>query len=289
MSQTAVLLLALVSAFGVGLGFVLTQFALRWMPPWQGAAFSVPTTTLLFWCLAPFFVDLAGADGTAVGLFAVAGIFFPATVTLLNFESNRLVGPNIAGAVSGLTPLFAVLLAILMLGESPRPLQLLAIAAVVAGVMLMYVGRRQILSCWSIWMLVLPLLAAVIRGCVQPVVKVGLQRWPNPIVAVLIGYTVSSAVLIGSALTRDPTYIRRSDPRGALWFGGIGVCHGLAVLSLYVALGHGPLALVSPLAACYPLVTLVLSFAFLKHEPITPQLVTAVVLIVSGVILLIAT
>jgi len=243
MSQIAVLL-ALVSAFGVGLGFVLTQFALRWMPPWQGAAFSVPTSTLLFWCLAPFFVDLTKAEYTAVGLFAVAGVFFPATVTLLNFESNRLVGPNIAGAVSGLTPLFAVLLAILMLGESPRPLQLLAIAAVIAGVMLMYVGRRQILLRWSIWMLLLPLLAAVIRGCVQPVVKLGLERWPNPIVAVLIGYTVSSAVLIGSAFARDRTYIRRFNPRGALWFGGIGLCHGLAVLSLYAALGYGPLALV---------------------------------------------
>ena len=271
MSQIAVLL-ALVSAFGVGLGFVLTQFALRWMPPWQGAAFSVPTSTLLFWCSAPFFVDLTKAEYTAVGLFAVAGVFFPATVTLLNFESNRLVGPNIAGAVSGLTPLFAVLLAIHML-----------------GVMLMYVGRRQILLRWSIWMLLLPLLAAVIRGCVQPVVKLGLERWPNPIVAVLIGYTVSSAVLIGSAFVRDRTYIRRFNPRGALWFGGIGLCHGLAVLSLYAALGYGPLALVSPLAACYPLATLVLSFAFLKHEPITPQLVTAVVLTVGGVILLITT
>jgi drug/metabolite transporter (DMT)-like permease len=288
MSQTAVLL-SLTSAFGVALGFVLTQFALRWMPPWQGAAFSVPTSTLLFWCLAPFFVDLTKADYTAVGLFAFAGVFFPATVTLLNFESNRLVGPNIAGAVSGLTPLFAVLLAILLLGESPRPLQLLAIAAVIAGVMLMYVGRRQVLSRWSIWMLVLPLLAAVIRGCVQPVVKLGLEHWPNPIVAVLTGYTVSSAVLIGSAFARDHTYIRRFNRRGALWFGVIGLCNGLAVLSLYAALGHGPLAVVSPLAACYPLATLVLSFAFLKHEPITPQLVTAVVLTVGGVILLITT
>jgi drug/metabolite transporter (DMT)-like permease len=286
MSHIAVLL-ALASAFGVGLGFVLTQFALRWMPPWQGAAFSVPTSTLLFWSLGLFSVDLTKADYTAVGLFAVAGVFFPATVTLLNFESNRLVGPNIAGAVSGLTPLFAVLLAILMLGESPRPLQLLAIAAVIAGVMLMYVGRRQMLSRWSIWMLILPLLAAVIRGCAQPVVKLGLERWPNPVVAVLIGYTVSSAVLIGSAFARDRTYICRFNPRGALWFGGIGLCHGLAVLSLYAALIHGSLALVSPLAACYPLATLALSFVCLKYEPITPQLVTAVALTVGGVILLI--
>jgi len=282
------IVLALLSAFGVGLGFVLTQFTLRWMAPWQGAAFSVPTSTLLFWCMAPFFVDVTKVDYTAVGLFACSGIFFPATVTLLNFESNRLVGPNIAGAVSGLTPMFAVAFGSLLLGENPRPLQLLAIAAVIAGVVLMYSGRSEILSRWSIWMLVLPLFAAVIRGCVQPVVKLGLD-WPNPIVAVLISYTVSSMVLIGSAFARNRSYIRRFNPRGAIWFGSVGLCHGLAVLSLYAALGYAPLALVSPLAACYPLVTLLLSFALLKYEPITSQLVSAVLLTVGGVILLITT
>lgn len=282
-------LLALASAFGIGLGFVLTQFALRWMPPWQGAAFSVPTSTLLFWALAPFFVDLTKTDYSALGLFAGAGLLFPATVTLLNFESNRLVGPNIAGAVSGLTPLFAVILGLPLLGEKPRPLQLLGIATVIIGVMLMYWGRKQIIPRWSIWMLVLPLLAAVIRGCVQPVVKFGLERWHNPIVAVLVGYTVSSAVLIGNAWFRDPGYLRRFNPRGALWFGCVGLCHGLSVLALYAALGYGSLALVSPLAASYPLATLLLSFALLKHEPITAQLVAAVVLTVGGIVLLTTT
>ena len=125
-------------------------------------------------------------------------------------------------------------------------------------------------------------------GSAQPASRA--RRYgPWPIVAVLIGYTVSSAVLIGSAFVRDRTYIRRFNPRGALWFGGIGLCHGLAVLSLYAALGYGPLALVSPLAACYPLATLLLSLALLKYEPITSQLVSAVLLTVGGVILLITT
>jgi drug/metabolite transporter (DMT)-like permease len=288
MNQTAVLL-ALASACSIGLGFVVTQFALQRMPPWLGAAFSVPTATLFFWCLAPIFVDPNNADYTAAAIFAGVGVFFPATVTLLNFESNRLVGPNIAGAVSGLTPLFAVMLAVLLLGETPRPLQLLGIAAIVTGVMLMYWDRRRNLARWSFWMLAFPLLAAAIRGLVQPVVKLGLERWPNPIVAVLLGYTASSVVLIGSALARGGSWIRHFDRRGALWFGGVGLCHGLGVLLLYAAMAHGPLALVSPLAACYPFVTLLLSYVLLKHEQIGRQLVTAVLLTVAGVILLIVT
>ena len=96
--------------FGFGAGFVLTQFGLRWMQPWVGVAISIPTSTLLFWCLAPFFVDPSEGSLTAVVLFACVGLFFPGAAALLNFESNRLLGPNIAGALSSMTPVFAVLL-----------------------------------------------------------------------------------------------------------------------------------------------------------------------------------
>jgi hypothetical protein len=78
-------LLALSSTFGFGAAFVLTQVALRWMPPWLGAAVSVPTSTLLFWCLAPFLVDITKADVQAAVLFMCVGLLFPATVTLVEF------------------------------------------------------------------------------------------------------------------------------------------------------------------------------------------------------------
>ena len=257
------------------------------MPPWLGAAVSVPTSTLLFWCLAPFFVDITKANMQAAILFACVGLLFPATVTLLNFESNRLMGPNVAGAISGLAPVFAALLALALLGESIHFLQFLGITAIVAGVMFMYREQRQNLQRWSPWMLSLPLAAAAIRGAVQPVIKLGLGHWPSPIAAVVIGYTISSAVLIFAAFVRNRKPVRRFDPRGVLWFAAVGLCNGLAVLSLYAALGRGPVTLVAPLVASYPLVTLLLSFVFLKHEHVGPQLVAAVAVIVGGVVLLI--
>jgi len=138
---TTAIFLALASTFGFGAGFVLTQFGLRWMPPWLGVAISIPTSTLLFWCLAPFFVDPRDGNLKAVALFACVGLFFPGTVALLNFESNRLMGPNIAGALSSIAPVFAIALAIAILGEHIRGPQLLALAAIVVGITLMYRGQ----------------------------------------------------------------------------------------------------------------------------------------------------
>lgn len=286
-TPTAVLL-ALCSTLGYGVSFVLAQFGLRWMPPRLGAAFSVPTATLLFWLAAPFSVDMAKVDMHAAVLFAGVGLFFPAAVTLLNFESNRLLGPNVAGAGSGLAPLFAVLLALILLGEALRPLQLVGIAGIVGGVMLLYRGQRDSLPAWPRSLLfLLPLAAAAVRGGVQPVIKLGLARWSDPLAAVVLGYTVSSAVLVGAALLRDRNIIQTLNYRGALWFAALGICNGSAVLLTYAALGRAPVTLVSPLIASYPLATLLFSFLFLKHERIGLQLLAAIAATVGGVVLVI--
>src|SRR5205085_740137 len=108
---------------------VITQFALRAAPPWRGAAISVPSATLLFWCLAPFALDGASADLRGASIFAVVGLLFPASVTLLSMEANRLMGPNVAGAVGNLAPLFAVLFAVSVLGEALYPAQGAGVAA----------------------------------------------------------------------------------------------------------------------------------------------------------------
>jgi drug/metabolite transporter (DMT)-like permease len=282
------IVLALLSTLGFGGGFVLTQFGLRWIPPRLGAAFSIPTSTLLFWCAAPFFVTPRSADAEAAILFACIGLLFPGTVALLNFESNRLMGPNIAGALGGIAPVFAVLLAVALLGETLSVARVIALAAIVAGVALTYCGRGKDWSHRSVWLLALPLTASAVRGLVQPIIKLGLARWPNPIAAVVIGYTVSSAILMIAARRRrmsSPTF----DRRGAAWFAAVGICNGLAVLAMYAALGIGPVTVVSPLIASYPLVTLLLSRLLLKDEPVGTLLIGGIAVTVGGVILMILT
>jgi drug/metabolite transporter (DMT)-like permease len=181
---------------------------------------------------------------------------------------------------------FAVLLAVLFLGETLRNTQVIALAAIVGGVAMTSWGRGEASSHRSTWLLALPLTASAGRGLVQPIIKLGLAWWPDPIAAVVIGYTVSSAVLVISARLRSEG-LAAFDRRGAMWFVAVGLCNGLAVLAMYAALGKGPVTVVSPLIASYPLVTLALSRFFLKSEPIRTPLMSGVAVTVGGVILMI--
>jgi drug/metabolite transporter (DMT)-like permease len=188
-------LLALASALCFGLGLVLTQFGLRHLPPRRGALVSVPSSAALLWLLAPEFADWRGFVSEGALVFPLVGLFFPASVTLLTFEANRHMGPNLSGALGNLAPLFAVLLATLLFGERVGAAQAFGIAAILVGVAALTLNRRALARPWPWWAVLLPLTAATIRGSVQPVTKLGLGFWPSPFAAVLLGYSVSALVI----------------------------------------------------------------------------------------------
>jgi len=279
---------ALASAFFFGLGLTLTQRGLRHVAPGVGAAISIPTSTLLFVLIAPFVIEGRAAALTATAIFAGVGVLFPATVTLLTFAGNRRLGPIVTGALGNLAPMFAVAFAIMILGEPPRAGQIVGLAAILAGVAVLSAARYGWSGGWNSWYLLLPLAAAALRGLIQPVVKLGLERWPSPFAAVLIGYLVSTVVVLGVSRLQTGHWIAAAPKRGRLWFAIVGVCNGLAVFLMYAALARGPVTLVSPLVATYPLVTVAASALLLGRLQNAVQIVAGVVLTVAGVGLLLA-
>jgi drug/metabolite transporter (DMT)-like permease len=284
---SAAIVLALGSALCFGAALLLTQFGLSGLSPLSGAAISIPVSALLLICAAP----LALADGhiswAAVPIFVAVGLVFPGVVTLLTFEANRLLGPVIAGTLGNLTPLFAVALAVMILGEPLRLASLSGLLVIVAGVVIMTSSGRAEAVRWRSWHLLLPLLGAAIRGCVQPAIKVGLEIWSSPFGAALTGYLVSSVIVIAASRWHTGSFAANAPTRSRLWFAGVGLCNGLAVLLMYAALANGPVTLVSPLVAIYPLVTVAGSILLFGRSDGGPRLVLGVILTVSGVILLI--
>jgi uncharacterized membrane protein len=75
---------------------------------------------------------------------------------------------------------------------------------------------------------------------------------------------------------------------GRLWFALNGILNGVGTLLLYLALGAGPVTIVAPIYATYPLATVALSAMVLTHVRVTFRLVLGTVLAVGGVVLILA-
>ena len=273
--------LAVLAAACFGGALVTTHSGLKYLDPRSGARVSVPSATLFFWLIAPW-LDFSGWNAIAAGLFALVGLFFPASVTLLTFEANRRLGPNVSGAIGATTPLFAVLGAALWLSEPLGIGALAGTAMIVIGTVALArprEGARGVLggAMWLAWM------AAALRAVAHVLAKAGLALWPQPFAAALLGYTVSSAVVWATPRGREP---RPYDRRGIGWFVATGVLNGAAVLLLYSALERGPVVLVSPIAATYPLFTLAFSALWLREERLSGALIGGTVLTVAGVVVL---
>lgn len=286
--MTATIALALASTLCFAMGLVLAQLALRGMTPMAGAAISIPSSALLFLAASPFALDSAELSWIALAIFAAIGLFYPATATLLTFEANRRLGPVMTGTLGNLAPIFAVALAVLVLGEPLRLMQVLGLAVIVTGVMILTMPRSGGSSHWRLLALLLPLAAAAIRGAIQPTVKLGLAYWPSPYTATLVSYVVSALLVLAVARARTGRWLADA-PRGSrLTFVAVGLSNGLAVLLLYAALANGPVALVSPLVATYPLATIALGALILGRIDGGVRLVSGVALTVAGVGLLLA-
>ncbi|MGY3486273.1 putative membrane protein [Bradyrhizobium sp. USDA 4011] len=173
--MTAAIIYAFASAIFLGAGVVLAQLGLRTVEPLSGAAISVPSFTLLFLVLSPLILHGEPVVWRGLPIFIAIGLFFPASLTLLTFASNRA----------------------------------------------------------------------------------------SPLWACLVGYVMSSLVVLT---------VQR-------------ISNGLSALSLFAAVRNGPITLVVPLAAIYPLVTVAMSAMMLKHVEITARIVAGTLLTVIGVAL----
>ncbi len=280
------IILSLAAAVFLGAGLILTQFGLKHVHPLSGAAISIPAFTLVFLIASPLLLAGETVVWSAVPIFAAVGLVFPALLTLLTFASNRALGPIVTASLGNISPLFAVLLAVVLLNEPLRLLQFAGLLLSIGGVLVITVTRTEQMRDWRTWALLMPLGAAALRGIIPPVIKIGLEIWPSPIAAGLTGYICSTFVVLLVEKVRNGRFIVQAPHAGRLWFAATGISNGVGTILFYVALGHGPVSVVAPLVATYPLVTVGLSALVLGRMAGGLRLAAGSALTVTGVVLI---
>ena len=202
-------LLALLSAACFGGALIVVHFGLVHASTHGAARISLSTTTGLMWLLAPFFLDLTAWHLGAAAIFAIVGLFYPAAVTVITYESNRLLGPTLTGSISSCSPLFATAFAVMILGERLTAGGITGCVVIVAALALMSWQPQAGVPLG--WRLLLPIAGAAVRALAQTLGKLGLNLWPSPFAATLIGYTVSGAAIW--AMPTSPRSARSSRVR----------------------------------------------------------------------------
>lgn len=279
-------LLALLSACLFAIANQVIGVGLEKMDNRSGTLINISTTAIMFWLFSPFFLLSDYWMTKAMLLFALAGIVQPALSVTLATEGIKRLGPTLSSGLAATNPLFAVILAVLLLGETLTWPIAVGTGAVIAGIIVSAHSRGHggTLN-WPLWALLLPLGAAFFRASSLSLVKLGFDVVPSPYFAVLVTYTVSFVIIsanFGLSRHRLPRF-----NSGYKWFFLAGILNGVSILSLSFAAKLGQIVTIAPISACTPIISMLLGLFVFRREVITWQIVLALMLVVPGIIFII--
>lgn len=229
-----------------------------------------------------------GGRPRELGLFALAGLIAPGASQVFFTRAVRDAGPSRTSVVVGSAPLFAVAIAIVVLGEPVKlPLIIGALLIVLAGVVLASEQRRpaHVRMAGIVFALITTLLFSTRDNVVRHLA--GDAR---------TGSVAAAAVALGVAALGMLLYVASARRRRLLpalrrlnWpaFVAAGLCFGLSYVFLFEAYYRARVSVVSPLVATESLWGVFLSALLLgRTEVVGLRLVTGALLVVSGGVLI---
>lgn len=242
----------------------------------------------LFWLISPFFIKLDWFWSTPAIFFAIGGLVFPALGQSFQIFSIQRVGPALTAAIGSFVPFFAAVPAVLFLEESLGLQGTLAMTLMVGGLIFAAWPKEGVARSFPLWVLALPLGAALARGVVQPVTSAGLSIGGNAVFATLLQSSVSALVLLCLlvATGRGGQAVFAGPGKNRFLFSGL--VNGLGILCVNFALMHGEVTVVAPLISTTPIWAV--GFGLLGIGPERPHLRHAVVavMVFTGALLLLS-
>ncbi len=242
-----------------------------------GLTFSLYLGTLQTLTLTPFL------------WFMAMGIAGPGIGRISRFIGITKMGLNRSVTISSVTPLWATLVAIVVLGESPTLLVVLGTLTIVGGVGLLSIreNESQTFGAWFRGALIFPLVSSVGYALAPIFVKLAYAHQQKPMAGLAVGFAVGNLLL----LCGKPLLPRREKlpllHRDLYWLIISGGFYFLAATLLITSWALAPISTTMPLSRTAPIWVLLFSRLFLgKLEKITGRTIIAAFMVVLGGILI---
>jgi drug/metabolite transporter, DME family len=282
---------AIASAFLYALTNVLVKRGLSQTDPSSATIISLLGSFFSAFIFFLFYASIDNLFTRAFYFFLAAGIIGPFFGRLLLFKGIDRVGAAISTTLFADRTLFAVLGAMLLLGERLTPVIGLGIALMLAGTIIVSFEREggQIKKDWSKIDLLFPIAAGACYGASQFLRKMGLNITPDPAIGVMVQNIGAVLLLPLFSLPRKRLSGSLFSKKTSVWtlFLGIGFLQALAQWCFFKALDVGSVVVVSPLSALNTFFVLILTALFLKKiERVTPKIVLGAVLMVAASIII---
>lgn len=285
-NQTAAVL-ALVSALLFGAGMQFTLLGLRSVDAQRGTLLTIAASTLCYWLVAPWFLQLAWWGSGVVFLYLAIGLFRPFLSSNLSIAGTAMLGPTISSTLSATAPFFALLFGVLILDEELSYRTVAGTVAIVLGVVLLARQRGSHSDAtWPLWALALPVGAAVIRVAAHLSAKIGMEVIPSAYFVGLVSYSASLLIALVNNTRRATSLWELTGNPGSVWFVLTGLLYGAAVFILNVALQKGNLSVVGPIVSCEPIFVMLLGALFFRQRNLRRGVILCVFIVVAGVILI---
>jgi drug/metabolite transporter (DMT)-like permease len=277
-------IIALITAISYSGALISSRLGLKYSTPTTVTLVSIGVQNVTLWIAVFLGGGIPAVSWISVGLFCVVGIF-QLGVRLLAYTGVLKIGASRSSALQSVSPLIAAAIAIVTLKESVTPLILSGTLLVVIGIVLVSWKAERELPSFRWWHLLLPVGAACLTGMNHPMRRYALRLSNEPLFfAAFMGFVSLVGFLVYIAMTphRQPLVWDRK----AFWpFLCTGIFETVSIVLIITALSVGPVVVVAPVAATYPVWALIGAKLFLRDvERITVKIMVGILSVVAGTV-----
>ena len=252
----------------------------------RGLLTNLAMNSLFLWLYVLLFVDKYALWTPVNLIFVLIGVFVPGIARFFIFKGMDRLGATISSCLTNSGPLFAILIAIVFLGEHPSITNVLGAVSIVSGIIAL--SWRGVTKTWRTRDLAFPLSAALLFAARDNLVRFAVVQISAPVVGAAIAATTSLITMSAMYLflaKKEP--LRDSSRAGFRYFAVSGFMNCLSYVFTYTALSMERVSIISPLVNASSLFVIPLSMIVLRDvERLTIRKIGATLLVIAGVFLI---